>query len=47
LPADVVGWSGGGLAALALAVEHRAAVGSLPLLEPSVHGNGRSPHPRS
>jgi pimeloyl-ACP methyl ester carboxylesterase len=38
LPADVVGWSGGGLAALALAVEHPDAVRSLLLIEPSVHG---------
>jgi pimeloyl-ACP methyl ester carboxylesterase len=38
LPADVVGWSGGGLAAVALAVEHSDAVRSLLLIEPSVHG---------
>jgi pimeloyl-ACP methyl ester carboxylesterase len=38
LPADVVGWSGGGLVALALAVEHPAACRSLLLVEPSVHG---------
>jgi pimeloyl-ACP methyl ester carboxylesterase len=38
LPADVVGWSGGGLAALALAVEHPRSVRSLLLIEPSVHG---------
>jgi pimeloyl-ACP methyl ester carboxylesterase len=38
LPADVVGWSGGGLVALALAVEHPAACRSLLLIEPSVHG---------
>jgi pimeloyl-ACP methyl ester carboxylesterase len=38
MPADVVGWSGGGLAALALAVEHPEAVRSLLLIEPSVHG---------
>jgi pimeloyl-ACP methyl ester carboxylesterase len=38
MPADVVGWSGGGLAALALAVEHPDAVRSLLLIEPSVHG---------
>jgi pimeloyl-ACP methyl ester carboxylesterase len=38
LPADVVGWSGGGLVALALAIEHPAACRSLLLLEPSVHG---------
>lgn len=38
LPADVVGWSGGGLVALALAVEHPAACESLLLIEPSVHG---------
>jgi pimeloyl-ACP methyl ester carboxylesterase len=38
LPADVVGWSGGGLVALALAVEHPSACRSLLLLEPSVHG---------
>jgi pimeloyl-ACP methyl ester carboxylesterase len=38
IPADVVGWSGGGLAALALAVEHPDAVRSLLLIEPSVHG---------
>ncbi len=38
LPADVVGWSGGGLVALALAVEHPRACRSLLLIEPSVHG---------
>jgi pimeloyl-ACP methyl ester carboxylesterase len=38
LPADVVGWSGGGLVALALALEHPAACDSLLLIEPSVHG---------
>jgi 3-oxoadipate enol-lactonase len=38
LPADVVGWSGGGLVALALAIEHPAACRSLLLVEPSVHG---------
>jgi pimeloyl-ACP methyl ester carboxylesterase len=38
IPADVVGWSGGGLAALALAVEHPQACRSLLLIEPSVHG---------
>ena len=38
LPADVVGWSGGGLVALALAVEHPDACRSLLLIEPSVHG---------
>ncbi|MQA76511.1 MAG: alpha/beta fold hydrolase [Solirubrobacterales bacterium] len=38
LPAEVVGWSGGGLAALALAVENPTAVRSLLLIEPSVHG---------
>jgi pimeloyl-ACP methyl ester carboxylesterase len=38
LPAHVVGWSGGGLVAVALAVEHPAACRSLLLLEPSVHG---------
>jgi 3-oxoadipate enol-lactonase len=38
LPADVVGWSGGGLVALALAVEHPAACRSLLLIEPSVNG---------
>jgi pimeloyl-ACP methyl ester carboxylesterase len=37
-PADIVGWSGGGLVALALAVEHRDACRSLLLIEPSVHG---------
>jgi pimeloyl-ACP methyl ester carboxylesterase len=37
-PADVVGWSGGALAALALAVEHPEAVRSLLLIEPSVYG---------
>jgi pimeloyl-ACP methyl ester carboxylesterase len=38
LPADGVGWSGGGLVALALAVEHPDACRSLLLIEPSVHG---------
>jgi pimeloyl-ACP methyl ester carboxylesterase len=38
VPADVVGWSGGGLVALALAAEHKAACRSLLLIEPSVHG---------
>jgi pimeloyl-ACP methyl ester carboxylesterase len=38
VPADLVGWSGGGLAAVALAVEHPDAVRSLLLIEPSVHG---------
>jgi pimeloyl-ACP methyl ester carboxylesterase len=38
LPADVVGWSGGGLVALALAVEHPSACRSLLLIEPSIHG---------
>lgn len=38
LSADVVGWSGGGLVALALAVEHPDAGRSLLLIEPSVHG---------
>jgi pimeloyl-ACP methyl ester carboxylesterase len=36
--ADIVGWSGGGLVALALAVEHPDACRSLLLIEPSVHG---------
>jgi pimeloyl-ACP methyl ester carboxylesterase len=38
LPADVVGWSAGGLVALALATEHPDACRSLVLIEPSVHG---------
>jgi 3-oxoadipate enol-lactonase len=38
VPADVVGWSGGGLVALVLALEHPAACRSLLLIEPSVHG---------
>jgi pimeloyl-ACP methyl ester carboxylesterase len=38
LPADVVGWSAGGLVALALAVEHPSSCRSLLLIEPSVHG---------
>jgi pimeloyl-ACP methyl ester carboxylesterase len=38
LPADVVGWSGGGLVALTLAIGHPAACRSLLLVEPSVHG---------
>jgi pimeloyl-ACP methyl ester carboxylesterase len=37
-PADVIGWSGGGLVALVLAIEHPAACRSLLLIEPSVHG---------
>jgi pimeloyl-ACP methyl ester carboxylesterase len=37
-PADVVGWSGGGLVALALAIENPGACRSLLLIEPSVHG---------
>jgi pimeloyl-ACP methyl ester carboxylesterase len=36
--ADVVGWSGGGLVALVLAIEHPEACRSLLLIEPSVHG---------
>lgn len=36
-PAHILGWSGGGLVALALAVEHPRAVRSLTLLEPSLH----------
>jgi pimeloyl-ACP methyl ester carboxylesterase len=38
VPADVVGWSGGGLVALALAIEHPTTCRSLLLIEPSVHG---------
>jgi pimeloyl-ACP methyl ester carboxylesterase len=38
LPADVVGWSGGGLVALTLAIEHPDACRSLLLIEPSVRG---------
>jgi pimeloyl-ACP methyl ester carboxylesterase len=38
IPADIVGWSAGGLVALALAVEHPDACRSLLLIEPSVHG---------
>jgi pimeloyl-ACP methyl ester carboxylesterase len=38
VPADVVGWSAGGLVALALAVEHPEACRSLLLIEPSVYG---------
>jgi 3-oxoadipate enol-lactonase len=38
LPADLVGWSAGGLVALSLAVEHPEACRSLLLIEPSVHG---------
>jgi pimeloyl-ACP methyl ester carboxylesterase len=38
LPADVVGWSGGGLVSVALAIEHPSACRSLLLIEPSVHG---------
>jgi pimeloyl-ACP methyl ester carboxylesterase len=38
VPADLIGWSGGGLVALALAVEHPAVCRSLLLIEPSVHG---------
>jgi pimeloyl-ACP methyl ester carboxylesterase len=37
-PADVIGWSGGGLVALALAVEHPSLCRSLLLIEPSVYG---------
>jgi pimeloyl-ACP methyl ester carboxylesterase len=37
-PADIVGWSAGGLVALALAVERPASCRSLLLIEPSVHG---------
>jgi pimeloyl-ACP methyl ester carboxylesterase len=37
-PADVVGWSAGGLVALALAVEHPETCSSLLLIEPSVYG---------
>jgi pimeloyl-ACP methyl ester carboxylesterase len=36
-PASVVGWSGGGLSALALAVEHPEMVDRLVLEEPSLH----------
>jgi 3-oxoadipate enol-lactonase len=38
IPADVVGWSAGGLVALSLAVEHPNTCRSLLLIEPSVHG---------
>jgi pimeloyl-ACP methyl ester carboxylesterase len=38
VPADIVGWSAGGLVALALAVERPASCRSLLLIEPSVHG---------
>jgi pimeloyl-ACP methyl ester carboxylesterase len=38
MPADIVGWSAGGLVALALAVEHPGACRSLLLIEPSAHG---------
>jgi pimeloyl-ACP methyl ester carboxylesterase len=37
-PAEIVGWSAGGLVALALAVEHPETCRSLLLIEPSVHG---------
>jgi 3-oxoadipate enol-lactonase len=37
-PADVVGWSGGGLVAISLAIEHRGSCRSLLLIEPSLHG---------
>src|SRR5918995_2178211 len=36
-PATVLGWSGGGLVALALAVEHPKVVESLIVVEPSLH----------
>lgn len=36
-PAAVVGWSGGGLVALSLAVEHPDVTQSLVLIEPSLH----------
>jgi pimeloyl-ACP methyl ester carboxylesterase len=38
IPADVVGWSAGGLVALSLAIEHPKTCRSLLLIEPSVHG---------
>jgi pimeloyl-ACP methyl ester carboxylesterase len=38
VPADVLGWSAGGLVALALAVEHPATCRSLLLIEPSLYG---------
>jgi len=38
IPAGVLGWSGGGLVALAHAIEHPHAVRSLTLVEPSLHG---------
>jgi pimeloyl-ACP methyl ester carboxylesterase len=37
-PADVVGWSGGGLVAISLAIEYPAHCRSLLLIEPSIHG---------
>jgi pimeloyl-ACP methyl ester carboxylesterase len=37
-PADVVGWSGGGLVAISLAIEHPGFCRSLLLIEPSIHG---------
>src|SRR5436309_2030176 len=37
VPASVLGWSGGGLSALALAVEHPEVVRGLVLEEPSLH----------
>ncbi len=37
-PVDVIGWSAGGLVALALAIEHPTTCQSLLLIEPSVHG---------
>lgn len=36
-PATILGWSGGGLVALALAVEHPEVVESLIVVEPSLH----------
>jgi pimeloyl-ACP methyl ester carboxylesterase len=38
IPSGIVGWSAGGLVALALAVEHPDVCRSLLLIEPSVHG---------
>jgi pimeloyl-ACP methyl ester carboxylesterase len=38
VPAEVVGWSAGGLVALALAFEHPGACRSLLLIEPSIYG---------
>jgi pimeloyl-ACP methyl ester carboxylesterase len=38
VPADVVGWSGGGLVAVALAIEHPETYSSLLLIEPSMRG---------